>query len=127
MPAPVCKGIATQLTLFNQPLVAAFILILLVTYLRPSELLGIEKEGSCPTAGAASSLLVGRDRSFRNWSVYQDRGPRWGRVLVDQRWLQWVSKLLPQLKAGDPEERIWTIDDPAAAKMCNNTGIVSLG
>ena len=36
---------------------------------------GTEKEG-CPTAGAISPMLVCRDRSFRNWSVYQDRGPR---------------------------------------------------
>ena len=38
---------------------------------------GIEKEGSCPTADATSPLLVGRDRSIRNWSVHQDRSPRW--------------------------------------------------
>ena len=37
----------------------------------------IEKEGSCPTACATFPILVGRDRSVRNWSIYQDRSPRW--------------------------------------------------
>ena len=77
---------------------------------------GIEKKGSCPTTGAKSAMLVGRDRSFRNWSVYQDR-VRDGSVLMDQRWLQWVNKVLPRLKEGNPEERICSFDYPAAAKM----------
>ena len=51
-------------SLLDQPLVASFILISLVTYMRPSELLALR-------------LLVGRDHSIRNWSVHQDRGPRW--------------------------------------------------
>ena len=34
------------------------------------------EEASCPTACAMSPMLVGRDRSFRNWSIYQDRSPR---------------------------------------------------
>ena len=38
---------------------------------------GIEKEGSCPAACATSPMLVGRDRSFRNWSIYQYKSPRW--------------------------------------------------
>ena len=37
---------------------------------------GIEKEGSCPTACATSPMLVGLDRRFRNWSVYQRTGIR---------------------------------------------------
>ena len=28
-------------------------------------------------------------------------------VLMDQRWLQRVNKLLPRLNAGNPEEKIW--------------------
>ena len=36
---------------------------------------GIEKERSCPTAGATSPVLVDRDR--RRWSIYQKKGPRW--------------------------------------------------
>ena len=39
MPAPVWEGVAAQHTLLNQPHMAAVILILLVTYMRPSELL----------------------------------------------------------------------------------------
>ena len=42
----------------------------------PVRVAGIEKEGYCSTACATSPMLVGRDRSFRNWIVYQDRGPR---------------------------------------------------
>ena len=43
MPAPVWEGIATQLTLLDHPHMAAFILILLVTYMRPSELLALRR------------------------------------------------------------------------------------
>ena len=42
---------------------------------------------------------------------------RHGSVLVDQCWLQWVNKLLPALKAGNPEEKFYNFDYPAAAKM----------
>ena len=38
---------------------------------------GVDKEGSCPTSCATSPMVVGRDRSFRTWNVYQNRGPRW--------------------------------------------------
>ena len=38
---------------------------------------GKEKEGSCPIACATSHMLVGRDHSVRNDSIYQDRSPRW--------------------------------------------------
>ena len=38
---------------------------------------GIDKEGSCSAACAAALMLVGRDRSFRHWSIYQDKRPRW--------------------------------------------------
>ena len=61
---------------------------------------GIEKEGSCPTACATSPMLV-------------DRGIRDGSVLIDQRWLQWVNKLLPALKAGNH----WNLGQLAAANM----------
>ena len=36
----------------------------------------IEKEGSCPTACATPPMLIDRDRSFRNWSIYENRSPR---------------------------------------------------
>ena len=57
---------------------------------------GIEKERSCPTACATSPMLVGRDRSFRK-VVFTKTGVRDGLVLRDQRWFQWVNKLLPWL------------------------------
>ena len=67
MPAVVSEGFAAQLNLLNQPLMAAFILILRVTYMRPSERAsGVAKERSGPAADATFPLLVGRDRSIRN-------------------------------------------------------------
>ena len=48
MPAPVWEGIAVQLTFLNQPLRAAFILISLVTYMRPSELLALRNKDRVP-------------------------------------------------------------------------------
>ena len=42
-----------------------------------------------------------------------------GSVLMDQRWLQLVNKLLPALKAGNPKEKTWNFDYPGAAKMFN--------
>ena len=44
-------------------------------------------------------------------------GVRGGLVHMDQRWFQWVTKLLLLLKYGNPEERIWNFDYAAAAKM----------
>ena len=38
-------------------------------------------------------------------------------VLMDQRWLQWVNKLLSALKAGNLKEKIWFFDNLAAAKL----------
>ena len=57
MPAPVWEGIAAQLTLLNQPLMAAFILISLVTYMRPSELVVLR---CLPTARCRFSHVVVR-------------------------------------------------------------------
>ena len=92
MPAPVWEGIAGQLTLLNQPHLAALILILLVTYIRPSELLALRtKDLVSPLA--TSPMLVGRDRSFQT-------GVRDGSVLMDQPW-QWVNKLLLRLQVRD--------------------------
>ena len=44
-------------------------------------------------------------------------GVRVGSVLMDQRWFQRVNKLLPWLKCGNLEERIWNFDYLAAANM----------
>ena len=77
MPAPVWEGIAGQLTLLNQPHLAALILILLVTYIRPSELLALRTKDLVSPLVPLLPCLVGRDHCFRNCSAYQDRGPRW--------------------------------------------------
>ena len=44
MPALVWEGIGAQVTHLNQLPMAAFTLILLVTYMRPSELLALRKK-----------------------------------------------------------------------------------
>ena len=48
MPAPVLEGIAAQLTHLNHPHVAAFILFLLITYVRPTELRALRKKDLVP-------------------------------------------------------------------------------
>ena len=48
MPAPVWEGIAAHLTLLNHLCLAAFILILLVTYIRPSELPALREKDIAP-------------------------------------------------------------------------------
>ena len=61
----------------NHPHVAVFTLILRVKYMRPSELLELKKKDLVPSLVPPLSMLVGRDRSSRNGSVYQDWNPRW--------------------------------------------------
>ena len=48
MPALVWKSIAAQLAVLNHPHLAAFIIILLVTNMRPSELLTLRKKDLVP-------------------------------------------------------------------------------
>ena len=48
---------------------------------------GVEKEGSRPTACATAPMLVSCDRSFRDWSVHQDKGPR-GHEPNSSQWSQ---------------------------------------
>ena len=62
-----------------------------------------ERKGSRPTARATSLMLV-------------DRNPRWVG-------LHWVNKLLPALKAGNPEEKIWIFVYTAAAKMFDSATV----
>ena len=51
------------------------------------------------------------------FGVSTKTGVRDGSVLLDQRWLQWVNKLLPRLKTGNSKEKISKVDHPAAATM----------
>ena len=110
MPAPVWEGIATQITLLSHPHMAAFILILLVTYMRPSELLALRKKDLVPLLVPLLpcwSIVTAASET----AVLFKTGVRDGSVLMDQRWLQWVKKLLPALKAVNPEEKIWNATD----------------
>ena len=51
-----------------------------------------------------------------NSGVPSKTGVRNGSVLVDQRWLQWANKLLPALKAGNLEDKIWNFRFPCSSK-----------
>ena len=91
------------------------IFILLVTYVRPSELLALRK-----IVQPLMSLL-------HCWSVViaafetevsTKTGVRGEEsLLLDQRWPQWVNKLMPRPKAGNSEERIWNFDYLAATRI----------
>ena len=93
--------------------------ILLVKHtLRPSELLELKEEKSLSAPLDATSPY-GRSvtiTAFRNWSGHQGTSPR----RVSPRWPNAVlngQQALAPLKAGDPEERIWNFDNPAAVRM----------
>ena len=85
----------------NHPHVAVFTLILRVTYMRPSELLELKKKDLVPSP---VPLLPCRSVVIAAEVIAKTGSPRWV-GLVDQRWLQWVNKLLPRLKCG-----IWKAD-----------------
>ena len=70
---------AAQPTLLNQqPHIAALMLILPVTKMRPSELLALrEKDPVPPLVPPLPCWSVIHDRSIRNWSVCQGKDPRW--------------------------------------------------
>ena len=118
LPAPVWEDIAAQLTRLNQPHMAAFILILLVTYIRPSEFLALRKVDLAPPvvplAPCSSVVIAASETGVSTKTLVRDRSVLHGPTLAS-----WVNKLLPQLKAVNPVERIWNFDHPAAAKMFN--------
>ena len=84
---------------------------------------GIEKERSSHRFCHFSRVGRSRWQVPKLWSVYQDTNFAMGQSLVDQRWLQWDNKLLPALKAGNPEEKIGNFDYIAAVKMFKTNGM----
>ena len=94
MPAPVWEGSATQLAFLNHPDVAAFILILLMTYVRPSELLALRKKDlvppRVPLLPCWSIVIAASEAGVSTQTLLS--------VLLGQRWLQWVNKLLLALR-----------------------------
>ena len=91
-PAPVWEGIAAQVTFLKHHTMAVFIVILLLTHIRPSELQALRKKDLVPPLALLLPCWSPVDRSFRNWSVCQDQELRDGPVLVNQRWLRSVNK-----------------------------------
>ena len=97
------KGIAGRPFLLNHHHMETFVFIVLVTKMSPSEFLALRKI-FCLNARATSPMMVDRDRSFRNWSVYQHRNPRWVDLHVPNapKWSQYrsgaVSKLCKKCK-----------------------------
>ena len=109
MPAPLWEDIADQLTLLNQPHVAEFIPFLLETHRPPPELLALRKKDLVPPLVpllSCWSVLIAAGET----GVSATTGVRDGSVLMDQRWLPWVKKLLTRLKADNPEEKLWNFD-----------------
>ena len=76
-----------------------------------------------PSHGATSPVLVDRDRSFRNWSVYQNWNPRW----VSPHGLSLApmgQQTLARTQGENPEEKIWNFDYLAAKMSKTATDIV---
>ena len=104
--APVWEGIATQVVLLKHPHMAAFILILLVTYLRPVRASGIEKQRQ-------------RLTSWRHYSAC------WSIVLAAaQIGVSTKTAIRDGSTSSCPYSRreiqrtgIWKLDYPAAAKL----------
>ena len=116
MPAPVWESTAAQLTHPSQCLhIAAIILILLVTYMRPSGLLSLSKKDIVtplvPLLPCWSVVIAASKPGASTKTRVRD-----GSVLIYQPMLQWVNKLL-WLQAVNREERGWNFDYRAAAKM----------
>ena len=72
-------------------------LYLCLTHIRASKYLERKRKDLVPLRVPLLPMLVGRDYSFRSESIYTDSDRS---IVMDQRWLQWVKKLLPGLKAG---------------------------
>ena len=109
-------SLGRQLTILYHLHMAAFVLFFLIKYMRPAELSGIEKEGSCPSdlplLPCWPVVIAASETGMSTKTGISD-----GSVLMDQRWIQWDNNLLHAVKAGDPEKRIWNFIYPAAAKM----------
>ena len=114
MPAP------TQLTLLNHPQMAAFILFLLVIYMRSSEFLSLRNKDLVPPLLPCWSIVIA---AGENGVSTKTGGVRDRSVLMDQCWLQWLNKLLPALKAVRPEEKIWTFDRKTATDILGRSGM----
>ena len=72
--------------------------------MRPSELLTLRKKDLVPPLVLLPcwSIVIAASEP----GVSTKTGIAEGAVLVGQRWLQWVNKPLPALKAGTPEENL---------------------
>ena len=95
---------------------SCFVFVLLVTYMRSSELLALRKNDLVPPLAPLLpcwSIVIAASET----GVSTRTGIRDESVVMDQLWLQWVNMLLPALKAGNSEEQIWNFDHPAAANI----------
>ena len=84
--------------------------------MRPSELLALRSEDLVPPLVPLLpcwSVVIAASESGVSTKIRISHGS----VFMDQRWLHLVNKLLPAVKAGSSEEKIWFFDYPAAANM----------
>ena len=80
----------------------------------PIKISGKEKKGSCPIACATSPMLVGRDHSLRNESIYKDRVLR----CVIHRGPELVSKSQKALSPAQSVE-IWKKSSEISSTLDN--------
>ena len=110
MPAFVWEEIVSLPSLLTPLLMAAFAIISVATYVRPSVFLATEKQRSSPSTDAVAPLLVDRGRCFRDEYVNSQRwiglhGPAMAAV--------GEHAVAPTEKSGNLEERIWNFDNRA--------------
>ena len=96
--------------------VAVFTFILRVTYMRPSELLELRKKDLVPSLVPLLPCWSVVIAAYET-GVFTKTGVLDGSIVMDQRWFQRTNQVLPALKAGNPEEKIWNFDYPAAATL----------
>ena len=94
---------------------------LAVTYVRPLEFLALKKQGSSSTTCATFLVLVDRDGSFRNWSVYQNWNPRLCQSSWTSAGCNGSTSSCPHFRREIRREKIWNFDYLAAAKMFKTT------
>ena len=97
----------------NHAHVAVFTFILRETYTRPSELKKKDLVPSLVPLLPCWSVVIAAYET----GVFTKTGVLDGSIVMDQRWFQRTNQVLPALKAGNPEEKIWNFDYPAAATL----------
>ena len=103
-----------------------FLLVSLSTYFRPCEMFSLKKKSLVrPALGVMSCwsvIAMGSDEKRVSKTGDQDLG-----VMLDSKWLRWVTGPLESLKQGNPEDPLWTftyaeylVEFKACARLIND-------